>query len=225
MGPQTGLHRRGNPMAFPFRGVDFLELDSLLTEQERMVRDTARGYAQDKLFPRVLLDYREERFDRAVFSEMGALGLLGSTIDGYGCPGVNYVCYGLIAREIERVDSSYRSALSVQSSLVMWPIYAYGTEEQRQKYLPKLATGELVGAIAMTEPGTGSDLQGVKTSAKRDGNGYVVNGAKTFITNGGTANLIIVVCKTDPAAGAKGTSLVVVRLNCPPEVSMITVGR
>src|SRR3981081_3403476 len=135
-----------------FNWEDPLDLESELTEEERMVRDTARGYAQDKLFPRVLLDYREERFDRAIVSEMGALGLLGSTIpEEYGGAGLGYVAYGLITREIERVDSGYRSAMSVQSSLVMHPIFAYGSEAQRKKYLPKLASGELVRCFGLTQ--------------------------------------------------------------------------
>ncbi|HTT39229.1 MAG TPA: acyl-CoA dehydrogenase family protein, partial [Burkholderiales bacterium] len=140
-----------------FAWDDPLLLEDQLSEEERLVRDAARTYAQDRLMPRVLEANRYERFDRDVISEMGALGFLGSTLKGYGCAGVNHVCYGLIAREIERVDSSYRSSMSVQSSLVMYPIYAYGTEEQRRKYLPRLATGELVGCFGLTEPGHGSD--------------------------------------------------------------------
>src|SRR5262245_48182491 len=131
---------------------DPLLLEDQLTEEERMVRDTARDYAQDKLMPRVLEANRHEVFHREIMNELGALGLLGSTIDGYGCAGTNYVSYGLIAREVERVDSGYRSAMSVQSSLVMHPIHAYGTEEQRKKYLPRLATGEIVGCFGLTEP-------------------------------------------------------------------------
>src|SRR4030088_1889510 len=140
-----------------FNWEDPLDLESELTEEERMVRDTARGYAQDKLFPRVLMDNREERFDRAIVSEMGALGLLGPTIpEEYGGAGLGYVAYGLITREIERVDSGYRSAMSVQSSLVMWPIFAYGTEQQRKRYLPKLASGERVGWLVPIEPASGA---------------------------------------------------------------------
>ena len=131
-----------------------------------MVRDSARAYCQDKLMPRVLDANRHERFDREIMNEMGALGFLGSTIDGYGCAGVNYVCYGLIAREVERVDSGYRSAMSVQSSLVMYPIYDFGTEAQRRKYLPKLATGEWVGCFGLTEPDHGSDPGGMTTRAQ-----------------------------------------------------------
>src|SRR6185437_4463774 len=150
----------------PFNWEDPLDLESELTEEERMVRDTARGYAQDKLFPRVLMDNREERFDRAIVSEMGALGLLGPTIpEEYGGAALGYVAYGLITREIERVDSSYRSAMSVQSSLVMHPIFAYGSEAQRKKYLPKLASGEIVGCFGLTEPDHGSDPGSMTTRA------------------------------------------------------------
>ena len=160
--PQTAETR--SPPSAPqrekvaFNWEDPLDLESELTEEERMVRDTARGYAQDKLFPRVLMDNREERFDRTIVSEMGALGLLGPTIpEAYGGAGLGYVAYGLITREIERVDSGYRSAMSVQSSLVMHPIFAYGSEAQRKKYLPKLASGEIVGCFGLTEPDHGSD--------------------------------------------------------------------
>src|SRR5215468_8287235 len=150
-----------------FNWEDPLDLESELSEEERMVRDTARGYAQDKLFPRVLLDNREERFDRAIVSEMGALGLLGPTIpEEYGGAGLGYVAYGLIAREIERVDSGYRSAMSVQSSLAMHPIFAYGSEAQRKKYLPKLASGEIVGCFGLTEPDHGSDPGSMTTRAQ-----------------------------------------------------------
>ena len=140
-----------------FDWADPLLLEDELSEDERLVRDSARAYCQEKLMPRVLTANREERFDREIMNEMGELGFLGSTIEGYGCAGVNYVSYGLIAREVERVDSGYRSAMSVQSSLVMYPIYDFGTEEQRQKYLPKLATGEWVGCFGLTEPDHGSD--------------------------------------------------------------------
>src|SRR5256714_8397332 len=151
-------HSAPQPEDAAFNWEDPLDLESELTEEERMVRDTARGYAQDKLFPRVLLDNREERFDRAIVSEMGALGLLGSTIpEEYGGAGLGYVAYGLITREIERVDSGYRPAMSVQSSLVMHPIFAYGSEAQRKRYLPKLASGEIVGCFGLTEPDPGAD--------------------------------------------------------------------
>src|SRR5439155_22097952 len=148
-----------------FDWADPLLLDDVLSEDERIVRDSARDYCQEKLFPRVLEANRHERFDREIMHEMGALGFLGATIEGYGCAGVNYVCYGLIAREVERVDSGYRSAMSVQSSLVMYPIHAFGSEAQRQKYLPKLATGEWVGCFGLTEPDHGSDPAGMTTRA------------------------------------------------------------
>src|SRR5277367_4009517 len=141
----------------PFQWDDALRLDGQLSEDERAIRDAANAYCQEKLFPRVLEANRHERFDREIMNEMGSLGFLGSTIEGFGCAGVNYVCYGLIAREVERVDSGYRSAMSVQSSLVMYPIYDFGTEAQRRKYLPKLASGEWVGCFGLTEPDHGSD--------------------------------------------------------------------
>ena len=151
-----------------FNWEDPLDLESELSEEERMVRETARGYAQDKLFPRVLMDNREERFDRGIVSDMGALGLLGPTIpEEYGGAGLGYVAYGLITREIERVDSGYRSAMSVQSSLVMHPIFAYGSEAQRKKYLPKLASGEIVGCFGLTEPDHGSDPGSMATRADK----------------------------------------------------------
>src|SRR4051812_39573766 len=181
-----------------FDWEDPLDLESELTEEERMVRDTARGYAQDKLFPRVLLDNREERFDRAIVSEMGALGLLGSTIpEEYGGAGLGYVAYGLITREIERVDSGYRSAMSVQSSLVMHPIFAYGSEAQRKKYLPKLASGEIVGCFGLTEPDHGSDPGSMVTRAEKTASGYRLNGAKMWITNAPVADLAVVWAKLD----------------------------
>ena len=180
-----------------FNWEDPLDLESCLTEEERLVRDTARDYCQDKLMPRVLEANRHERFDREIMSEMGALGLLGSTIDGYGCPGVNYVCYGLVAREVERVDSGYRSAMSVQSSLAMHPIHAYGTEEQRQKYLPRMATGEWIGCFGLTEPDVGSDPGGMKTRAKKVAGGYLLNGAKMWITNSPVADVFVVWAKDE----------------------------
>ena len=180
-----------------FHWEDPLLLEDQLTEEERMVRDTARAYAQDKLMPRVLEANRHEKFDREIMNELGALGLLGSTIDGYGCAGTNYVSYGLVAREVERVDSGYRSAMSVQSSLVMHPIYAYGTEEQRQKYLPRLATGEIVGCFGLTEPDHGSDPGGMKTRAKKANGGYVLKGNKMWITNSPIADIAVVWAKTE----------------------------
>lgn len=180
-----------------FQWEDPLLLEDQLTEEERMVRDTARAYAQDKLMPRVLEANRHEKFDREIMNELGALGLLGSTIDGYGCAGTNYVSYGLVAREVERVDSGYRSAMSVQSSLVMHPINAYGTEEQRQKYLPRLATGEIVGCFGLTEPDHGSDPGGMKTRAKKANGGYVLKGNKMWITNSPIADIAVVWAKTE----------------------------
>ncbi|MBK8158268.1 MAG: acyl-CoA dehydrogenase [Rhodospirillaceae bacterium] len=180
-----------------FQWDDPLFLDAQLSEEERLVRDTARAYAQDKLMPRIVQANRHERFDREIMNELGELGLLGSTIDGYGCAGTNYVAYGLVAREVERVDSGYRSAMSVQSSLVMHPINAYGTEEQRQKFLPKLATGELVGCFGLTEPDHGSDPGSMVTRAKKVDGGYSVTGAKMWITNSPIADIAVVWAKTD----------------------------
>jgi glutaryl-CoA dehydrogenase len=180
-----------------FQWEDPLLLEDQLTEEERLVRDSARGYAQDKLMPRVLEANRHEHFDREIMTEMGELGLLGATIDGYGCAGVGYVSYGLIAREVERVDSGYRSAMSVQSSLVMHPIHAYGTEEQREKYLPKLATGEWVGCFGLTEPDAGSDPNSMKTRARKTGGGYLLTGSKQWITNSPIADVFIVWAKDD----------------------------
>ena len=181
-----------------FQWEDPLQFESTLTEEERMVRDTAQAYAQEKLMPRILEANRHERFDREIMSELGELGLLGSTLpEKYGCAGVNNVCYGLITREIERVDSGYRSALSVQSSLVMWPIYAYGSEDQRMKYLPKMATGEWVGAFGLTEPDHGSDPGSMVTRAKSVDGGYQLNGAKMWISNAPIADVFVVWAKDD----------------------------
>ena len=176
---------------------DPFALEQQLTEQQRMVRDAARQYAQEKLQPRVRDAFRNEQTDLAIFREMGALGLLGATIDGYGCPGVDYTSYGLIAREVERVDSGYRSMMSVQSSLVMYPIYAYGSEAQREKYLPKLATGEWVGCFGLTEPDHGSDPGGMETRARSVDNGFRLNGAKMWITNSPIADVFVIWAKTD----------------------------
>ncbi|KAI8806265.1 glutaryl-CoA dehydrogenase, mitochondrial isoform a precursor [Cladochytrium replicatum] len=181
----------------PFDWQDALNLNSQLTEEEQAVRDTANQYCQQKLLPRVLNAARNEVFDREIMNEMGELGLLGATIDGYGCSGVSSVAYGLIAREVERVDSGYRSAMSVQSSLVMYPIYAYGTEAQRGKYLPRLAKGELVGCFGLTEPNHGSDPAGMETNAKKHGDVYVLNGSKTWITNSPIADVFVVWAKTE----------------------------
>jgi glutaryl-CoA dehydrogenase len=180
-----------------FDWADPLLLDSELGEDERMVRDSARAYCQEKLLPRVIEANRHERFDREIMNEMGALGFLGATIHGYGCAGVNYVCYGLIAREVERVDSGYRSAMSVQSSLVMYPIYDFGTEAQRQKYLPKLASGEWVGCFGLTEPDHGSDPGGMTTRAAAVSGGYRLSGAKMWISNAPIADVLVVWAKTE----------------------------
>ena len=183
-----------------FDWADPLLVEDMLSEEERLVRDSARAYCQENLMPRVLEANRHEYFDRTIMTELGALGLLGSTIEGYGCAGVNYVCYGLVAREVERVDSGYRSAMSVQSSLVMYPIYAYGTEAQRQRYLPRLATGELIGCFGLTEPDHGSDPGGMITRARKTAGGYVLRGNKTWITNSPVADVFVVWAKDDSGA-------------------------
>ncbi|MGE5547275.1 MAG: acyl-CoA dehydrogenase [Solirubrobacterales bacterium] len=177
---------------------DPLLLEECLTEDERMVRDSARAYCQEKLMPRILEANRHETFHREIMNEMGELGFLGPTLpEQYGGAAVNYVCYGLIAREVERVDSGYRSAMSVQSSLVMHPIYAYGSEAQRQKYLPKLATGELVGCFGLTEPDAGSDPASMRTRAKKVDGGYLLTGNKMWITNSPIADVFVVWGKTE----------------------------
>ena len=180
-----------------FSWEDPLLLDDALTEDERMVKDAARAFCEEKLMTRVQEAFRHEVFHREIMNELGEQGFLGSTIDGYGCAGVNYVCYGLVAREVERVDSGYRSAMSVQSSLVMHPIHAYGSEAQRQKYLPKLATGEWVGCFGLTEPDHGSDPGSMKTRAKKVDGGYIVSGAKMWITNSPIADVFVVWGKTE----------------------------
>ncbi len=177
--------------------TDPLDLESQLSEEERAVRDSAHDYCQGKLMPRVLHANRHEVFDREIFREMGALGLLGPTIEGYGCAGVNHVSYGLIAREVERVDSAYRSAMSVQSSLVMHPIHAFGTEAQREKFLPGLASGDLVGCFGLTEPDHGSDPGSMITRARAAPGGYRLSGAKMWITNAPIADVAVVWAKTD----------------------------
>jgi glutaryl-CoA dehydrogenase len=179
-----------------FNWQDPLLLESLLTEEERMIRDSAHQYCQEKLMPRILLANRHERFDVGIMKELGELGLLGSTIDEkYGCAGVNYVTYGLIAREVERVDSGYRSAMSVQSSLVMHPIHAYGSEEQKMKFLPTLASGEAIGCFGLTEPNSGSDPASMTTKAVEVDGGYQLNGSKMWITNSPVADVFIVWAK------------------------------
>jgi len=178
---------------------DPLLLEQQLTEDERMVRDAARAYCQDKLAPRVLESFRSERTDPSIFREMGALGMLGPTIaPEYGGPGLNYVSYGLIAREVERVDSGYRSMMSVQSSLVMLPIFEFGTEAQRKKYLPKLATGEWIGCFGLTEPNHGSDPGSMETRAKKVSGGYSLTGSKMWISNSPIADVFVVWAKDDP---------------------------
>jgi glutaryl-CoA dehydrogenase len=172
-------------------------LDQQLSEDQRMVRDTAHQYAQDKLLPRVRDAFRNEETDSSIFKELGSLGLLGSTISGYDCPGVDYMSYGLVAREIERVDSGYRSMMSVQSSLVMYPIYAFGTEAQREKYLPRLASGEFIGCFGLTEPDYGSDAGGLITRAKSVDGGYSLSGAKMWISNSPIADVFVVWAKND----------------------------
>ncbi|MFC4351305.1 acyl-CoA dehydrogenase [Fodinicurvata halophila] len=180
-------------------------LDEQLTEDERMVHDAARQYCRDSLMPRILEANRHEKFDRAIMQEMGELGFLGATLpEEYGCAGVNYVCYGLIAREVERVDSGYRSAMSVQSSLVMHPINAYGSEEQKKKYLPKLAKGESVGCFGLTEPDAGSDPAAMRTVARKVDGGYQLKGTKTWITNSPIADVFVVWAKSDPDDKIRG---------------------
>ena len=181
----------------PFNWADPFGMEGQLSEEERLVRDTAKQYSQEKLLPRVREAYQKEQTDPEIFREMGALGLLGSAIEGYGCAGVNYVCYGLMAREIEAVDSGYRSMMSVQSSLVMHPINKFGTEEQKQKYLPKLASGEYIGCFGLTEPDHGSDPGGMVTRAKSVAGGYSLTGAKNWISNSPIADVFIVWAKDD----------------------------
>jgi glutaryl-CoA dehydrogenase len=181
----------------PFAWDDALRLESALSEDERAIRDAAHDFCQEKLFPRVLMANRLEKFDREIMNEFGEMGFLGATLEGYGCAGVNYVSYGLISREVERVDSGYRSAFSVQSSLVMYPIHAFGSEEQRQKYLPKLRSGEFVGCFGLTEPDAGSDPASMRTRAKKVDGGFLLNGSKTWITNSPIADVLVVWAKDD----------------------------
>ncbi|MCA3671161.1 MAG: acyl-CoA dehydrogenase [Methylobacterium sp.] len=186
----------------PLNWSDPFLLDEQLTEDERMIRDSAAAFAAEKLAPRVQEAYLNEQTDPAIFREMGAVGLLGVTIpEAYGGIGASYVSYGLVAREVERIDSGYRSMMSVQSSLVMYPIYAYGSEEQRMKYLPKLATGEFIGCFGLTEPDAGSDPAGMKTRAEKTANGYRLNGAKTWISNSPIADVFVVWAKSDAHGG------------------------
>jgi glutaryl-CoA dehydrogenase len=214
---QAAEKREGMPKMLKdssFQWEDPLDLEGELSEDERMVRDTARGFAQDYLMPRVVAAYREEKYDAQMLPEMGKLGLLGPTIpEEYGGAGLGYVSYGLIGRELERVDSGYRSAMSVQSSLVMYPIYAYGSEAQRRKYLPKLATAEMIGCFGLTEPDHGSDPGSMVTRAEKVAGGYKLNGAKTWISNAPVAHVAVVWAKLDGVIrgfiverGAKGFS-------------------
>lgn len=196
--PQQNVGQERTPkVKFDWR--DALNLESQLTEDEVMIKDTFRDYCQEKLMPRIIDANRSEKFDLEIMTEMGDMGALGPTIHGYGCPGVSSVAYGLIAREVERVDSSYRSAMSVQSSLVMYPIWDFGTEEQRLKYLPKLAKGELIGCFGLTEPNHGSDPSGMETRAKYipSDKVYILNGSKTWITNSPIADVLIVWAKCE----------------------------
>jgi glutaryl-CoA dehydrogenase len=190
-----------NPAASRRMGVfawdDALLLDDQLTEDERAIRDAAREYCQEKLFPRVLMANRHEKFDREIMNEMGDMGFLGATLEGYGCAGVSYVAYGLIAREVERVDSGYRSAFSVQSSLVMFPIWAFGSADQRERFLPKLRSGEFVGCFGLTEPDAGSDPGSMRTRAKAVDGGFLVSGSKTWITNSPISDVAVVWAKDD----------------------------
>jgi len=185
-----------------FQWDDAFLIEDQLSEDEKMIRDAARAYCQDKLQPRVISAFRQERFDREIMTEMGELGLLGPTVpEEYGGPGVNHVAYGLIAREVERVDSGYRSAMSVQSSLVMHPIHAYGSEEQKQKWLPKLATGEVIGCFGLTEPDSGSDPASMRTRAKKVDGGYLLTGQKMWITNSPIADIAVVWAKSEAHDG------------------------
>ncbi|WBU64618.1 acyl-CoA dehydrogenase [Paracoccus aerodenitrificans] len=194
--------KKDSPELGRFDWEDPFRLDDQLTEDERMLRDAAHSYAQDKLQPRIIDAYRDEVTDPGIFREMGEMGLLGVTIpEEYGGIGAGYVSYGLIAREVERVDSGYRSMMSVQSSLVMYPIYAYGSEEQRQKYLPKLASGEWIGCFGLTEPDAGSDPAGMKTRARKTESGYVLNGSKMWISNAPIADVFVVWAKSEAHGG------------------------
>lgn len=202
MSDRPKLKAKDAPDLSSFQWDDALMLESQLEEDERMIRDSARAYAQEKLQPKVIAAYRDEVSDPDVFAEMGAMGLLGTTIpEEYGGLGAGYVTYGLVAREVERVDSGYRSMMSVQSSLVMYPIYAYGSEEQRQKYLPKLASGEWIGCFGLTEPDAGSDPGGMKTRAEKVQGGYVLRGTKMWISNAPFADVFVVWAKSEAHGG------------------------
>lgn len=196
------LSPQSQPGLASFNWEDPFLLEGQLSEEERMLRDAAATYAQDKLQPRVIEAFRDEVTDPAIFAEMGDMGLLGVTVpEQYGGLGASYVSYGLVAREVERVDSGYRSMMSVQSSLVMYPIYAYGSEDQRMKYLPKLATGEWIGCFGLTEPDAGSDPAGMKTVAKKTDGGYVISGSKMWISNSPIADVFVIWAKSDAHGG------------------------
>jgi glutaryl-CoA dehydrogenase len=197
MNDAAGEKPRSKGKFTAFQWDDALRLDSQLTDDERAIRDAAHQYCQDKLQPRVLQAFRNESYDRAILTEMGELGFLGATLDSHGCADISYVAYGLISREVERVDSGYRSAFSVQSSLVMYPIWAFGSEAQKDKYLPKLRTGEYVGAFGLTEPDAGSDPASMRTRAKTVDGGYLLTGSKTWITNSPIADVLVVWAKDD----------------------------
>jgi alkylation response protein AidB-like acyl-CoA dehydrogenase len=194
--PEAPLAPR--PRSTPtFQWDDALFLEDQLTEDERMIRDAAREFCQERLMPGIVAANRSETFDRSIMNAFGEMGFLGATLDGYGCAGVSYVAYGLMAREVERVDSGYRSAFSVQSSLVMFPIHAFGSEAQKEKFLPKLRTGEMVGCFGLTEPDAGSDPSSMRTRAKKVDGGYLVSGSKTWITNSPIADVAVVWAKDD----------------------------
>jgi glutaryl-CoA dehydrogenase len=202
MNVERPIRAKDAPDLSRFDWEDAFRLEDQLAEDERMMRDAARAYAQEKLQPRVIEAYREERTDPAIFAEMGEMGLLGVTVpEQYGGLGAGYVAYGLIAREIERVDSGYRSMMSVQSSLVMYPIHAYGSEEQRQRYLPKLASGEWIGCFGLTEPDAGSDPAGMKTVARKTDGGYVLSGSKMWISNSPIADVFVVWARSEAHGG------------------------
>jgi glutaryl-CoA dehydrogenase len=192
---KPGARRKGKFTNFAWD--DALRLDDQLTEDERAIRDAAHEYCQEKLVPRVLLAFRNESYDRSIMTEMGAMGFLGATLDSHGCADVSYVAYGLISREVERVDSGYRSAFSVQSSLVMYPIWAFGSAAQKDKYLPKLRTGEFVGCFGLTEPDAGSDPGAMRTRARRVDGGFLLNGSKTWISNSPIADVLVVWAKDE----------------------------
>jgi glutaryl-CoA dehydrogenase len=201
---ETDATPQARPEEGSFKWDDPFLLDEQLTEDERLIQDSVRAYAQDKLMPRILEANRHELFDREVINEMGALGMLGPTIEGYGCAGTSYVAYGVMTRETERVDSAYRSTMSVQSSLVMYPIYAFGNEDQRQKYLPKLASGEWIGCFGLTEPDHGSDPAGMKTRSKATEGGFVLNGAKMWISNSPYADVMVVWARNEEDSRVHG---------------------